>query len=137
MSGFLKEVAKNNRLFKARIPAASQSATSLLPPVRESPPTGCRQIVLSRKTLPSVKETAHTFLSSPFLSYITVCADVFWVCLGVFVFCFLLLFLFFVTCISTTNKKRNISVNKKTRAPCMLIVQAEARPRELRATDVC
>lgn len=137
MSGFLKEVAKNNRLFKARIPAASQSATSLLPPVRESPPTGCRQIVLSRKTLPIVKETAHTFLSSPFLSYITVCADVFWVCLGVFVFCFLLLFLFFVTCISTTNKKRNISVNKKTRAPCMLIVQAEARPRELRATDVC
>lgn len=137
MSGFLKEVAKNNRLFKARIPAASQSATSLLPPVRESPPTGCRQIILSRKTLPSVKETAHTFLSSPFLSYITVCADVFWVCLGVFVFCFLLLFLFFVTCISTTNKKRNISVNKKTRAPCMLIVQAEARPRELRATDVC
>lgn len=135
MSGFLKEVAKNNRLFKARIPAASQSATSLLPPVRESPPTGCRQIILSRKTLPSVKETAHTFLSSPFLSYITVCADVFWVCLGVFVFCFLLLF--FVTCISTTNKKRNISVNKKTRAPCMLIVQAEARPRELRATDVC
>lgn len=132
MSGFLKEVAKNNRLFKARIPAASQSATSLLPPVRESPPTGCRQIILSRKTLPSVKETAHTFLSSPF---ITVCADVFWVCLGVFVFCFLLLF--FVTCISTTNKKRNISVNKKTRAPCMLIVQAEARPRELRATDVC
>lgn len=137
MSGFLKEVAKNNRLFKARIPAASQSATSLLPPVRESPPTGCRQIILSRKTLPSVKETAHTFLSSPFLSYITVCADVFWVCLGIFVFCFLLLFLFFVTCISTTNKKRNISVNKKTRAPCMLIVQAEARPRELRATDVC
>lgn len=137
MSGFLKEVAKNNRLFKARIPAASQSATSLLPPVRESPPTGCRQIILSRKTLPSVKEIAHTFLSSPFLSYITVCADVFWVCLGVFVFCFLLLFLFFVTCISTTNKKRNISVNKKTRAPCMLIVQAEARPRELRATDVC
>lgn len=137
MSGFLKEVAKNNRLFKARIPAASQSATSLLPPVRESPPTGCRQIILSRKTLTSVKETAHTFLSSPFLSYITVCADVFWVCLGVFVFCFLLLFLFFVTCISTTNKKRNISVNKKTRAPCMLIVQAEARPRELRATDVC
>lgn len=135
MSGFLKEVAKNNRLFKARIPAASQSATSLLPPVRESPPTGCRQIILSRKTLPSVKETAPTFLSSPFLSYITVCADVFWVCLGVFVFCFLLLF--FVTCISTTNKKWNISVNKKTRAPCMLIVQAEARPRELRATDVC
>lgn len=135
MSGFLKEVAKNNRLFKARIPAASQSATSLLPPVRESPPTGCRQIILSRKTLPSVKETAHTFLSSPFLSYITVCADVFWVCLGGF--CFLLLLLFFVTCISTTNKKRNISVNKKTRAPCMLIVQAEARPRELRATDVC
>lgn len=137
MSGFLKEVAKNNRLFKARIPAASQSATSLLPPVRESPPTGCRQIILSRKTLPSPKETAHTFLSSPFLSYITVCADVFWVCLGGFVFCFLLLFLFFVTCISTTNKKLNISVNKKTRAPCMLIVQAEARPRELRATDVC
>lgn len=135
MSGFLKEVAKNNRLFKARIPAASQSATSLLPPVRESPPTGCRQIILSRKTLPSVKETAHTFLSSPFLSYITVCADVFGVCLGFFVFCF---FAFvFVTCISTTNKKLNISVNKKTRAPCMLIVQAEARPRELRATDVC
>lgn len=137
MSGFLKEVAKNNRLFKARIPAASQSATSLLPPVRESPPTGCRQIILSRKTLPSVKETAHTFLSSPFLSYITVCADVFLGLFGGFCFLFFAFVFVFVTCISTTNKKLNISVNKKTRAPCMLIVQAEARPRELRATDVC